>query len=80
MTGLINLYAKCGELDLAHRAFCEVNDPQLSAWTTLIGGCVQQGKEREAIYQTIVALSNQGFIVMWLLEVPSLTCMLNVDG
>ncbi|KAI8539689.1 hypothetical protein RHMOL_Rhmol09G0202400 [Rhododendron molle] len=49
VTGLISLYAKCGALDLAHRAFWEVNDPQLSAWTTLIGGCVQQGKEREAI-------------------------------
>ncbi|XP_057471930.1 pentatricopeptide repeat-containing protein At2g27610-like [Actinidia eriantha] len=49
VTGLINLYAKCSELELAQQAFLEVNNPQLSAWTTLIGGCVQQGKGREAI-------------------------------
>lgn len=28
VTGLINLEAKCGELDLVHRAFWEVNDLQ----------------------------------------------------
>ncbi|GMP68373.1 hypothetical protein CsSME_00028009 [Camellia sinensis var. sinensis] len=49
VTGLINLYAKCGNLDLAYQALWEVNNPQLPAWTTLIGGCVQQGKGREAI-------------------------------
>ncbi|KAH7845193.1 hypothetical protein Vadar_002108 [Vaccinium darrowii] len=53
VTGIINLDAKCGELDLVHRAFWEVKDLQLSAWTTLIGGCV---KGREAI-----DLSSQGF-------------------
>ncbi|KAK9283705.1 hypothetical protein L1049_011955 [Liquidambar formosana] len=38
LTGLINFYAKCGELDLARKAFLEVEKPQLSAWTTLMGG------------------------------------------
>ncbi|GFZ06020.1 hypothetical protein Acr_18g0001900 [Actinidia rufa] len=49
VTGLINLCAKGGELELANWAFFEVNNPQLSAWTTLIGGCVQKGRGRETI-------------------------------
>ncbi|XP_075643620.1 pentatricopeptide repeat-containing protein At2g27610-like [Castanea sativa] len=49
VTALINLYAKCGELDYAHQAFMEVDKPQLQAWTALMGGCAQQGKAIEAI-------------------------------
>ncbi|XP_035540856.1 pentatricopeptide repeat-containing protein At2g27610-like [Juglans regia] len=49
MTALINLYAKCGELHSSHRAFLEVDKPQLQAWTALMGGYAQQGKERDAI-------------------------------
>ncbi|KAM3685191.1 hypothetical protein ACJW31_11G099200 [Castanea mollissima] len=48
VTALINLYAKCGELDYAHQAFMEVDKPQLQAWTALMGGCAQQGKAIEA--------------------------------
>lgn len=48
-TALINLYAKCGELDSACRAFFEADKPQLQPWTALMGGFVQQGKGREAI-------------------------------
>ncbi|KAI3507053.1 hypothetical protein L1887_21791 [Cichorium endivia] len=48
ITGLVNLYAKCGQLDMAIQAFDEVNNPHLTAWTALIGGCVQQGKGKEA--------------------------------
>ena len=51
VTTLINLYAKWGELGYVCRAFLEVevDKPQLQAWTTLMGGCAQQGKAREAI-------------------------------
>lgn len=49
VTGLINFYAKCGELDLAFQAFTEVEHPQPSAWTALIGGYVQQGRGGKAI-------------------------------
>ncbi|TXG49347.1 hypothetical protein EZV62_025222 [Acer yangbiense] len=49
VTGLINFYAKCRELDLASRVFLEVERPDLSAWTTLIGGYVQGGRGAEAI-------------------------------
>ncbi|XP_059665954.1 pentatricopeptide repeat-containing protein At2g27610-like [Cornus florida] len=49
VTGLINFYAKCSELDLARQAFWEVDKPHMTAWTALIGGYTQQGKGREAI-------------------------------
>ncbi|CAI9091319.1 OLC1v1026323C1 [Oldenlandia corymbosa var. corymbosa] len=48
VTGLVNLYAKCGLLDVAWQAFLEADEPHLSAWTALMGGCLQQGKKREA--------------------------------
>lgn len=46
--GFINVYAKCGELDLARQAFFELDKPQLSSWTALIGGYAQQGQRKEA--------------------------------
>jgi pentatricopeptide repeat protein len=49
VTALINLYAKCGDLDYACRAFFEVDKPLLQPWTALMGGFAQQGKGREAI-------------------------------
>ncbi|GAV63272.1 PPR domain-containing protein/PPR_2 domain-containing protein [Cephalotus follicularis] len=49
ISGLINFYAKCGEMVLANQAFLEVNQPHPSAWTALVGGYVHQGKGREAI-------------------------------
>lgn len=49
VTNLVNFYAKCGELELAKRAFREADKPNVTAWTALIGGCVQFGKHGEAI-------------------------------
>ncbi|XP_044479026.1 pentatricopeptide repeat-containing protein At2g27610-like [Mangifera indica] len=49
VTGLINLYSKCGELEMACRVFLGLEQPDLSAWSTLIGGYVQFGKAGEAI-------------------------------
>ncbi|XP_052200305.1 pentatricopeptide repeat-containing protein At2g27610-like [Diospyros lotus] len=60
VTGLTNFYVKCGELDLAHQAFCEVNEPHLTTWTALILGYVQQGKGREAI-DLFLILHSSGF-------------------
>ncbi|GAA0150824.1 hypothetical protein LIER_09678 [Lithospermum erythrorhizon] len=40
---LVNVYAKCGELELAYKAFREVEDPNLFSWTALIGGYLQVG-------------------------------------
>nr|XP_043635358.1 pentatricopeptide repeat-containing protein At2g27610-like [Erigeron canadensis] len=57
VTGLVNLYAKCGDLDSAQRAFSEVNEPHLTAWTSLLWGYVQYGKSKEAInlFQKLLA-------------------------
>ncbi|KAL6503695.1 hypothetical protein OROGR_025618 [Orobanche gracilis] len=49
VTSLVNFYAKCGELQLASRALREADKPNVTAWTALIGGCVQLKKSREAI-------------------------------
>lgn len=49
MTGLVNFYAKCSQVQSAHQVFSEVGEPDLSAWTALIGGYVHSGKGREAI-------------------------------
>ncbi|KAH6829645.1 hypothetical protein C2S53_011424 [Perilla frutescens var. hirtella] len=49
VTCLVNFYAKCGELQLASRALREVEKPNMTAWTALIGGFVHLGKCREAI-------------------------------
>ncbi|XP_022765552.1 pentatricopeptide repeat-containing protein At2g27610-like [Durio zibethinus] len=48
-TGLISVYTKCGDLNLACQVFLDVNQSNLAAWTSLIGGYVQQGKRGEAI-------------------------------
>ncbi|KAK8579749.1 hypothetical protein V6N13_142924 [Hibiscus sabdariffa] len=48
-TGLISVYAKCGDLNSACQVVLEVNQSNLVAWNSLIGGYVQQGKRREAI-------------------------------
>uniref|UniRef100_A0A7N0RIU7 Pentatricopeptide repeat-containing protein n=1 Tax=Kalanchoe fedtschenkoi TaxID=63787 RepID=A0A7N0RIU7_KALFE len=49
VTCLINLYAKCGKLDLAQNAFEEAEIPHFSAWTALIGGFAQHGHRQQAI-------------------------------
>ncbi|CAA0829273.1 Pentatricopeptide repeat-containing protein [Striga hermonthica] len=48
-TSLINFYAKCGQVELAGKALRESDRPNVTAWTALIGGCVQVGKCRVAI-------------------------------
>ncbi|XVE99105.1 hypothetical protein REPUB_Repub03eG0168000 [Reevesia pubescens] len=48
-TGLISVYTKCADLNSAGQVFLEVNQSNLAAWTSLIGGYVQQGKGGEAI-------------------------------
>lgn len=48
-SGLINLYSKCGELDLAGQAFSKVDQENAASWTALIGGFVQRGRGKEAV-------------------------------
>ncbi|GAA0158414.1 hypothetical protein LIER_15448 [Lithospermum erythrorhizon] len=49
-TALVNVYAKCGELELAYKAFGEVEDPNLFSWTALIGGYLQAGNTTHAVF------------------------------
>ena len=43
-TGLISVYTKCSDLNVADQEFLKVNQSNRSAWTSLIRGYVQQGK------------------------------------
>lgn len=49
ITSLIKFYTRCGELDSARQVFLEIDNPNLSAYNALIGGCIQLGNPREAI-------------------------------
>ncbi|KAK1382673.1 Pentatricopeptide repeat-containing protein [Heracleum sosnowskyi] len=49
MTGLVNFYVKCCKLGLAEKAFWELDNQHLSAWTALIGGYVQLDMKKKAI-------------------------------
>ncbi|CAK7328807.1 unnamed protein product [Dovyalis caffra] len=44
---LINMYAKCGDLDFARRLFDEMNNRNVVSWTALISGYAQQGRSHE---------------------------------
>lgn len=44
---LINMYAKCGDLECAHQLFDEMPDRNLVSWTALISGYAQQGQAYE---------------------------------
>ncbi|XP_031503169.1 pentatricopeptide repeat-containing protein At4g39530-like [Nymphaea colorata] len=46
---VIDMYAKCGELDSAHRAFKVVVEPSVVSWTTHIAGYAQKGEEQIAL-------------------------------
>ncbi|GLT93301.1 hypothetical protein SLE2022_111000 [Rubroshorea leprosula] len=59
-SGLINLYSKRGELDLAGRAFLEAGWANPASWTALIGGYVQQGRGIEAINLFLI-MHSSGF-------------------
>lgn len=61
VTGLINFYSKCGELDLSCQVFSEIDLPDLSAWNTLIGGYVKQGRGKEAV-GLFAKLYSSGFV------------------
>ncbi|XP_021887574.1 pentatricopeptide repeat-containing protein At2g34400-like [Carica papaya] len=49
VTGLVDFYAKCGDLDSAFRVFSEADQSYLSVWTALIGGYAQQGKGKKLL-------------------------------
>ncbi|KAH7438254.1 hypothetical protein KP509_04G007500 [Ceratopteris richardii] len=48
-SALVDMYAKCGELDMAHRVFITVEDCDEVIWTALITGYVDHGYYEEAL-------------------------------
>uniref|UniRef100_A0A1D1ZFL5 Pentatricopeptide repeat-containing protein At5g66520 n=1 Tax=Anthurium amnicola TaxID=1678845 RepID=A0A1D1ZFL5_9ARAE len=49
-TSLIDMYAKCGELELALEVFNRMNEKNLLSWTTLIKGLAMHGRGVEALH------------------------------
>ncbi|XP_057773856.1 LOW QUALITY PROTEIN: pentatricopeptide repeat-containing protein At5g13270, chloroplastic [Salvia miltiorrhiza] len=48
-SAMITMYAKCGRLDYAYRAFESMDAPDTVAWTAMIAACAHHGKASEAI-------------------------------
>ncbi|CAO1942118.1 unnamed protein product [Urochloa humidicola] len=46
---VIGMYARCGHMVLAARAFGQLRDPNSCSWNTMISGFGKQGRAREAI-------------------------------
>ncbi|XP_008801246.3 pentatricopeptide repeat-containing protein At2g27610 [Phoenix dactylifera] len=47
--GVIDMYVKCNELDLAYQAFSELDEPGLASWAALIAGYAHQGHGETAM-------------------------------
>ncbi|EEF48189.1 pentatricopeptide repeat-containing protein, putative [Ricinus communis] len=49
MNSLIDMYGKCGRMDLARRVFCTMGEKNVSSWTSMIVGYGMHGHVNEAI-------------------------------
>nr|GMD82715.1 pentatricopeptide repeat-containing protein At1g08070, chloroplastic [Ipomoea batatas] len=49
INGLIDMYAKCGDLDSAKRLFESMGERDLISWNVMIGGYTLKGKYKEAL-------------------------------
>ncbi|KAJ9136131.1 hypothetical protein P3X46_033239 [Hevea brasiliensis] len=47
---LVNMYAKCGSIDDADRAFSEIPQRGIVSWSAMIGGLAQHGHGKEALH------------------------------
>ncbi|KAK7410182.1 hypothetical protein VNO78_00767 [Psophocarpus tetragonolobus] len=50
ISGVLDMYLKCGEMESAHRVFSEIPLPDDVAWTTMISGCLENGQEEHALF------------------------------
>ncbi|PQP94637.1 pentatricopeptide repeat-containing protein [Prunus yedoensis var. nudiflora] len=48
-SAMITMYAKCGRLDFAYRAFESIGKPDTVAWTSIISGYAYHGNASEAL-------------------------------
>lgn len=49
LTGLVDMYAKCGEIDVARKVFERIWDRNVVCWTSMIVGYVQNNCAREGL-------------------------------
>lgn len=49
LTGLLDMYAKCGEIKSAHRVFGELTLRNVVSWTSMIAGYVKNDLQREGL-------------------------------
>ncbi|KAJ7547233.1 hypothetical protein O6H91_08G076100 [Diphasiastrum complanatum] len=56
---LIDMYAKCGRLDEAHKVFLQLRGRDVVSWTALIAGYAQLGRGQEAL-ELFKKMQNEG--------------------
>ncbi|KAL5697586.1 hypothetical protein ACHQM5_028712 [Ranunculus cassubicifolius] len=49
MNSLIDMYGKCGQMELAYKVFEEMGDRNVLSWTSLINGYAMHGHVKEAL-------------------------------
>ncbi|KAF2317944.1 hypothetical protein GH714_041267 [Hevea brasiliensis] len=49
-SAVVDMYAKCGKLDLAHQVFSRMSEKDVICWNAIITSCSQNGKPQEAIH------------------------------
>ncbi|AES73485.1 pentatricopeptide (PPR) repeat protein [Medicago truncatula] len=50
ISGILDMYLKCGEMKSARKVFNQIPSPDDVAWTTVISGCVENGEEEQALF------------------------------
>ncbi|XP_025685412.1 pentatricopeptide repeat-containing protein At4g33170 [Arachis hypogaea] len=50
ISGILDMYLKCGEMESACKVFSKIPSPDDVAWTTMISGCVDNGYEEHALF------------------------------
>ena len=74
-SALVNMYAKCGDLEKAQKVFDELPSRNVVSWNALIGGYVQEGYHEKGllVYEN---MRREGFCP----NVVSFTCSLKACG
>ncbi|XP_047951353.1 pentatricopeptide repeat-containing protein At1g77170, mitochondrial-like [Salvia hispanica] len=49
MNSVIDMYGKCGRMDLAYRVFCDMEEKNVSSWTSMIVGYAAHGHVDDAL-------------------------------
>ncbi|KAH9621455.1 hypothetical protein KSS87_011593 [Heliosperma pusillum] len=49
LSALVGMYAKCGNIEAAHRIFITLPEKTLASWNTIIGGFAMHGLARRAV-------------------------------